>query len=57
MNEAYNPGPRWREHFDFKESYPNVDKSYRPEPLLVETEIKPEFRLDPVLHKFDFKNT
>ena len=57
MNAAYNPGPRWREHFDFKESYPNVDKSYRPEPLLVETEIKPEFRLDPVLHKFDFKNT
>lgn len=56
-SKIFNPGPRWRENFAFTESYPNLDREYSVDTVLAPSRVEPEFILDPVLNKFNFKNT
>lgn len=51
-NRPFSPHPRWREHFSYNTSYPNVPKQYVNEFKPLATVQNLAFTLDPILNKY-----
>ena len=54
MHVPFDPHPNWRKAFAFTSSYPNVDITYKLDPIIEQPKelASQQFVLDPVIHKY-----
>ena len=51
MKLPFNPHPQWRNHFDYKESFPAIVNVMIPDPV-IEATIELKYEPDPIIEKF-----